>query len=62
METAISPLVMGGRSLPSSAKAEVNMGTANSMMTMNTMAATISTSTGYVRVLTSLAWVLADLS
>ena len=40
------PRVMAGSSLPISAKAEVNMGTATTMMMRKTMAATMRTSTG----------------
>ena len=56
------PFVMPGSSVPSSSKVFVNIGTATVMMTRNTIAATTSTSAGYVRALASLALVFADLS
>ena len=61
--TAIRALVTLGRlPEPRSVKASVNAGTATAMMMTKTTMATMMTITGYVRVLTILALVLAERS
>ena len=61
--TAIRALVTPGRlPEPRSVKASVNAGTATAMMMTKTTMATMMTITGYVRVLTILALVLAERS